>query len=429
MSNLRQHKNWIFATARQVAISAIAFAIVFGLADAARAQTFRVLHVFGGGGNDGALAYSGVTMDATGNLYGTTYNGGMLGWGVVYKLTHTGNSWTVGVINDFALSGGGIFPVGGVVFGPNGSLYGTTNGGGSNGRCGMGCGSVFSLRPSPTAGRTPSAPWVLTLLYYFDGGPGGGSPEYGDLAFDASGAIYGTASIGGAHNTGVVFQLKHSDQGYVESAIQSFTGPNGFYPYGSVVFDRAGNLYTTAFEGGANDGGAVVELTPSDGGWAGNVIYSFAGSNDGYNPKAGLVVDRSGNLYGTTFGGAYPGYSNGTVFELTPSNGGWQESILHAFPFAPQQLPGGPVSPVVMDAAGNLYGATTGGGAFGWGTIFQLTPSGGGWTYRDLHDFSGPDGTNPYGALALDPNGNLYGTTSLGGSSCNCGVVWELQMH
>jgi len=392
----------------------------------AAAQTFSVLHMFNGGGHDGALPYSGVTLDAAGNLYGTTYYGGNEGWGVVYKLARTGDHWAVTVINDFAASGGGNAPIGGVVFGANGTLYGTTTG---HVYCEMGCGAVFSLRPASSSGRTPAAPWVLTPIHYFTGGPDGGVPLYGNLAVDASGNIFGTTSTGGTNSAGVVFQFEPAGQGYTENVIQNFTGDNGYFPYGSVLADPDGNLYTTASAGGANGGGAVIEITPSGGGWIGNVIYSFAASNDGWNPKAGLTRDRAGNLYGTTYSGDYPDYSNGVVFELTRSNGHWQETILKAFPYVPQQPPSGPISPVVLDSAGNLYGTTNGGGAFGWGTVFELSPSAGGWTYRDLHDFSGADGTNPYGALAIDGNGNLYGTTSLGGTSCNCGTIWELQTH
>lgn len=430
MANTRQRWIRLYGMCRRAAVPVLELAILFGLASGsvtAHAQTFSVLHNFGGGGNDGALPYAGVTLDAAGNLYGTTYNGGTFGYGVVYKLTPTGNNWTLSVINDFALSGGGVFPESRVVFGPNGTLYGTTSGGGSNGHCGMGCGSVFQLRPSPTVGHTPSAPWVLTLLYNFVEGDDGAVPLFGDLVFDSSAAMYGTASIGGANNTGVVFQLKPSGQGYVESAIQSFTGPDGYYPYGSVVFDRAGNLYTTAYEGGADGSGTVIELTPSGGEWTETTIYSFSAANDGRNPEAGLILDHSGNLYGTTYAGTPAAYADGTVFELTPSNGGWAESILHAFPYVANQHSGGPVSPLVMDAAGNLYGTTMGAGAYGWGRIFQLTPSNGGWTYKTLYDFTGgPDGAYPYGALALDANGNLYGTTSIGGNCC--GVIWEIKM-
>jgi uncharacterized repeat protein (TIGR03803 family) len=237
-------------------------------------------------------------------------------------------------------------------------------------------------------------------------------------------------------NLGVVYKLTPSGRGYSESVLHNFTdgyngGDDGYHPYGSVVLDTVGNLYTTASMGGANEVGVVIELTPSNGEWIETLIHSFAGqSPDGFQPMSGLIVDRAGNLYGTTYRGEPYSYSNGTVFELMPLGGGWTESILQGFPLVSSQPPGGPQSALAMDAAGNLYGTTTGEGAYGWGNVFELTPSEGGWSYRDVYDFTGAsDGGYPYGTLAFDSDGNLYGTASVGGGnpSCNCGVVWEIQ--
>ena len=144
----------------------------------------------------------------------------------------------------------------------------------------------------------------------------------------------------------------------------------------------------------------------------------------GNDPWAGLIIDPSGNLYGTTTGGGSG--SGGTVFELTPANVGWTFKTLYSF----SGNGGGPSDKLVMDAAGNLYGTTYIDGAYGYGTVFKLTPSNGGWTYTSLHDFTGgSDGANPISSLVFDANGNLYGTASQGGTgNCpgGCGVVFEI---
>ena len=213
-----------------------------------------------------------------------------------------------------------------------------------------------------------------------------------------------------------------------EKVLHSFSGgADGTYPYGGLIFDAAGNLYGTTTSGGTSNTGTVFELTPAAGGtWTEKVLHSFSGGTDGIHPYAGLIFDAAGNLYGTTdLGGAY-GY--GTVFELTPAAGGtWTEKVLHNF------NNGGtdgtrPYARLTFDAAGNLYGTTYGGGAYNsYGTVFELTPAAGGtWTEKVLHSFgSGTDGLIPYGGLIFDAAGNLYGTTAYGGTN-DLGTVFEL---
>ena len=167
-------------------------------------------------------------------------------------------------------------------------------------------------------------------------------------------------------------------------------------------------------------------MTPSLSGWTETVLYNFRGPNDGVVPYGGLVLDPAGNLYGTTpYGGAGGG---GTVFELTPSNGGWVFGVLYSFVL---EGTGGPTDTLARSAAGNLYGTVFSGGNFngcsgyGCGSVFELSPSGGGWIFTSLHEFhDGKDGGNPYAGVILDPAGNLYGTTSglLGGD----GSVFEI---
>ena len=201
--------------------------------------------------------------------------------------------------------------------------------------------------------------------------------------------------------------------------LHAFTGsPDGADPASGMIFDQAGNLYGTTQFGGCSLGcGTVFELTPSASGWTETVLYNFQGANDGAILYGGLVLDPAGNLYGTTvYGGAGGG---GTVFELTPSNGDWDFSVLHSFVLQPT---GGPTGTLARSAAGNLYGTVFSGGngcsGYGCGSVFELSPSAGGWTFTSLYEFNdGRDGGNPYAGVTLDSAGNLYGTTSglLGG--------------
>jgi uncharacterized repeat protein (TIGR03803 family) len=187
-----------------------------------------------------------------------------------------------------------------------------------------------------------------------------------------------------------------------------------------VIFDRVGNLYGTTVAGGAYSGGLVFQLTPSGSGWTETILHNFQGPSDGTFPIGGLIFDQAGNLYGTTSGNG----GTGSVFELSPSQGGWTFTLLHDF--TPIRGLSGPYAGVTMDAAGNLYGDTLG-GAYGYGEIFKLTPEGNGsWTYTDLYDFFGAeDGSMPYGKVLVDNNGNLFGTASEGGAH-GAGVIWEI---
>ncbi len=197
----------------------------------------------------------------------------------------------------------------------------------------------------------------------------------------------------------------------------SQTGDGGCDPESGVVLDSAGNLYGTTFLDGADDGGTVYELTPSG---TLTVLHSFGELNDGANPFGGLLMDQQGNLYGSTTEG--PGGSNGgTVYELQPSGDSWTYSTLTAL-----SGDGGPADAPTMDAAGNLYFTSNADGTLGFGNVFKLTPSGGSWIYTDLHDFNANNGGyDPTGSVALDAQGNLYGTTPETSSS-RWGEIWEL---
>jgi uncharacterized repeat protein (TIGR03803 family) len=213
-----------------------------------------------------------------------------------------------------------------------------------------------------------------------------------------------------------------------EKVLHSFgNGTDGLYPYAGLIFDAAGNLYSTTEYGGIHGQGAVFELSPREGGgWTETVLHSFGQGTDGSYPDRGLVFDAAGNLYGTTIGGGI--HYNGSVVELSPrQRGGWTEQVLHSFNANGTDgyyLYGG----LIIDTAGNVYGTTNDGGTLGYGTVFELTPGwGGDWSERVLHSFgrNDSDGSLPYDGLIIDTAGNLYGTTNDGGIYSG-GTVFEI---
>ena len=384
--------------------------------------TEQVLYSFSTNGPVGALPWAGLIFDAVGNLYGTTYEGGTHDVGTVFELMpKAGEGWTEQVLYSFNNNGAdGAGPAAGLIFDKNGNLYGTTSEGGTHG-----VGMVFELAPAQGGG------WTEQVLYSFStNGPVGADPAAG-LIFDAAGNLYGTTNRGGTHDFGTVFELTPNagGGGWTETVLYHFSNyPDGAYPVAGLIFDAAGNLYGTTGGGGTRDVGTVFELTPkAGGGWTETVLYNFSTKGPvGAYPYAGLIFDGAGNLYGTTSEGGTRGV--GTVFELTPkAGGGWTEQVLYNFS---TNGPVGayPFAGLIFDAAGNLYGTTNRGGTHGYGTVFELTPTaGGGWTEAVLYSFStnGPVGAYPDAGLIFDKNGNLYGTTYEGGTD-NSGTVFEL---
>ncbi|MGA2373610.1 MAG: choice-of-anchor tandem repeat GloVer-containing protein [Candidatus Korobacteraceae bacterium] len=413
-----------FCTRSRSATAALATAIVLVLtgavAQSAQAQTYQVLYNFTGG-QDGAYPEAGLTMDGGGNLYGTAYQGGSMNRGTVYKLAHRGTGWALSPLYNFTGQGDGGAPIAGVVFGPNGTLYGTTEFAGQD--CGEGCGVVFNVRPPTAICKTVICPWTETVIYSFRGDTDGANPGYGDLTFDQAGNIYGTTYFGGTNSQGVVYKLTPSNGKWTESAIHTFSGASdGENPYSSVIFDTSGNLYGTTFAGGAHGYGTVYQLTPNGSNWTENTLYAFQSATNGGKPFGGVVFDTAGNLYGATSSGGSG--SGGTAYELMPSNGSWTFDLLYSFTGS-AYLPGSYGS-LTKDSAGNFYGTTVKDGANGVGSVFKLTPSNGGWTLTDLYDFAGgSDGEIPYGSVLIDASGNLYGTASGGGAN-GYGVIWEI---
>lgn len=396
------------------------FAATIVAAPQAHAQTFTVLHAFSHGAA-GSYPEAGVTLDAGGNLYGTTMEGGDQDRGTAYQLKHAGTGWVLNTLFTFEDVDDDA-PVNRVQFGPGGLLYGTT-------------GSLYKLQPSATTCMSALCPWNVHLLHVFQGWPTDGGGPRGDLSFDQAGNIYGTTFLGGlTYNIGTVYEQTPSGQ---ESVLYAFTGYNtdGQNPWGGVVLDNAGNLYGTTVGGGNSENclygcGTVFELTYTQGtGWTETILYNFQNGSDGYFPRGGVIFDRAGKLYGTTSSGGVGcnGYGCGTVFELSPSNNGWTYRLLYSFAGDCAETDCGPQTSLTMDAAGNLYGTTLYDGGSRLGNVFELAFSNGNWTYRDLHDFTGSsDGAFPYSNVTIGPDGSLYGTASEGGNPNCCGTVWKI---
>jgi uncharacterized repeat protein (TIGR03803 family) len=293
--------------------------IVFKLTPGAGGTwTETVLHNFSWNDEDGFNPMAGLIFDGAGNLYGTTSAGGSYGEGTVFELTpQAGGTWTETVLHSFAGgSSDGASPYAGVIMDATGNLYGTTYAGGGSSFCKIsrssGCGTVFQLAPG--AGGT----WTETVLYifpYFRSATG--SHPYAGLISDAMGNLYGTTVNGGGHGYGSVFKLTPGAGGtWTEKVLHSFNDDDGDAPYGSLIFDAAGNLYGTT-SGGARAVGSVFKLLPgADGKWTEKVVHSFSSEGGGWNPHASLIFDAAGNLYGTTLDGG--AYNDGTVFEITP---------------------------------------------------------------------------------------------------------------
>jgi len=400
------------AAVRVVTIFAM---LVLFCSPAAQSQAFQVLYSFTGD-EDGHYPVAGLTLDRAGNLYGATTS--ETGPGAVFRLQSTGSGWAVSNLYTFHVSDGAS-PAVRIVFGPDGTLYGTTVYGGT-----FDYGTVYNLRPPATACLNQPCPWIETVLYSFQGGEDGQLPTLVEPVFDGAGNLYGTTYAGGTVSVagGVIFRLSPSHGSWTESVIHSFGGTD--HPVGGVVIDADGNLYGTTTNGGNQALGYVFQLALP----AGQLtdLYDFQGNDDGAVPIGGLLIDASSTLYGTTTTNRYSN-GGGTVFALSPGSP-WNFTLLAGLTGS-----GGPQGNLAMDAEGNLYGTTFGDGAYQFGSVFKLTRTPGGWIYSTLHDFTdGQDGGYPIGGPILDANGNLYGTATTGGrrdGNCpfyGCGVVWEI---
>jgi len=412
-------------------------------ADGVTDYTFSVLYSFCLTCGDGQYPFSGLIADSVGNVYGTTTAGGFWLDGTVFEVDATGHETALYDFCslEFCLDGNSTFA--GVIQDATGNLYGTTYLGGPNG-----FGTVFKL-------STPLVSGTETVLYSFCPGQGASGCTDGflpvaGLILDPEGNLYGTTPGGGANSNpncpstfnlfhcGVVFKL---DTAGNETVLYNFcSAPNcsdGAAPYAGLIRDAAGNFYGTTSGGGASGGGTVFKLDETG---HETVLYSFCsapGCADGENPQAGLIQDAAGNLYGTTVAGGnsdsgcLPGSQSGTCGTVFKVDTTGQETVLYSFcPAAGCADGASPVSALVQDAAGDLFGTTQFGGttlpgfAYGGGTVFALDNAG---HYSVLHSFCSSsaycaDGSRPEAGLVQDVAGNLYGTTQDGGATPGAGV-------
>ncbi len=375
------------------------YGIVFKL-DPEGNETF--LHAFTPD-TDGAEPNGNLVFDGSGNLLGTTSYGGSGSSGVIYRMTLAGAET---VLYSFAGTTDGYHPNAGVTLDPTGSLYGTTEFGGSEAGA-YGHGVVFRLDVQNN----------FTVLHTFQGGTDAADPNSA-LIRDQSGNLFGTASYFMPGNGSAVFKVSPAGQ---ESVLFAFTGSpsKGADPIG-LLSGSNGDFYGVASGGGTQGDGLIYSLTSSG---QQTVLYNFPNSYGGYSPTFNLARDKSRNFWGVTNDGVVSGtgYDGGTVYEMTPSG---QETVLYAFgPFFSGEY--GPSSGVVFDAAGNAYGETSDGGIYDAGDVYKITPDG---QESILYSFGGQNGIggeSPQGGLTIDSDGNLYGAASSGGLDYG-GVVFKL---
>jgi uncharacterized repeat protein (TIGR03803 family) len=425
-----------------IALVAIAPVVLALLAStAAFAQTLPTLHRFAAQ-SGGTIPLSGTLLaDQSANLYGTTNYGGASNDGTVFELSPpvTDGAWTETVLHSFAGGSDGVSPTGHLVADAVGNLYGVTAFGGSGSS-----GIVYQLVPPATTGGG----WTENVLYSFQGFADGSFPSAG-LIFDSSGNLYGETGFGGScatnQGSGTIYELSPPTvpgNPWTKTTLFSFTqncgGTDGHSPSGGLVLGKGGALYGTTTFGGAPQGtepaeGTVFRLGPPVAGkteWTFSTLHTFTVGTDGMNPRAGVVFDSKGNLYGTTQAGgdlsACPSGTPGcgTAFELSPAGGGvWNETIIYAFTGGNDG--GDPFTPLLVDGNGNLYGTATNGGVGtcagsqlgGCGSVFKLIPpstSGGTWTEVTLHTFTGTssDEGMPYSGVIFGKNHRLFGTVA-----------------
>lgn len=387
-------------TRKQRCSRALALAIMLGLAVAplsAQGQTLTVLYSFTGG-IDGSNPDDGLLLGSTGRFYGTTISGGLFGEGALFSVSLAGHET---VLHQFSENrADGSVPITPLAQDSLGYLYGTTSEGGSPACDTLGCGTVFRLNPSVSNS--------FVVLHSF----AHGGTEYipNEVLVDSSANVFGTAQGGRLHHGGV-FEI---DSAGKYSVLYSFSGGNdGSNPLGGLLLSTKGTLYGTTHDGGAFNQGVIFKLSGSG---VETVLYTFTGGADGAHPQSRLVLDNSSNLCGTTSGGGTAGL--GTVFKLDKTG---KETVLHSFTGGADG--GTPNGDLIRDQAGNLYGVTPTGGAFNLGTVFKVDAATG--TESVVYSFTG--GTNakfPNGNLVLDTAGNFYGAA--GGGAFGFGTVFKL---
>jgi uncharacterized repeat protein (TIGR03803 family) len=288
------------------------YGTVYELSHSKTGWIFKVIHTFQGG-DDGVvgIGVSGLVLDKVGHLYGVTEMGGTAGYGTIFELSRTGSKWNKKTLYNFASGADAQDPLMGLTWDNAGNLYGATVGGGADG-----CGAVFELAHKKDA-------WKESVIYNFTGGGDGCWPEFGSLTIPKSGEIYGTTGAGGSDNQGVIYLLKRSDGTWSETTLYDFTGAgDGGQVFAGVTLDPAGNIFGAAAYYGTDSYGTVVKLTKEKSGYQEKTLQDFTGSDGGY-PYGNIMVDATGNLYGTTFRGGNLSCNSvnqgcGVVFEMKP---------------------------------------------------------------------------------------------------------------
>ncbi|HEV2325351.1 MAG TPA: choice-of-anchor tandem repeat GloVer-containing protein [Terracidiphilus sp.] len=381
----------------------------------ASAQSLTTLVSFNGS-NGAAPYYGNLTSDANGDLFGTTEAGGANGVGTVFEIALTASGYATAPATLVSFTGtDGAYPLSGLITDANGNLFGTTEAGGANGY-----GTVFEILKSGSG--YASAP---TTLVSFDDNDGA-FPQ-SSLIIDSKGNLFGTTFLGGAAGAGTAYEIVNSGSSYASTptTLVSFDGADGSEPVAGLVADSNGDLFGTTASGGESGAGTAFEIVSTTSGYdtAPVTLVSFNGA-DGTNPYSGLIIDAGGNLLGTTNSGGAYGY--GTVFEIVNTSGVYSSTPTTLVNFDDNDG-AYPVATLIADANGNLFGTTTGSGASGNGTIFEIANSTSGYatTPTTLISFNGADGAVPYSGLIADANGNLFGTTLVGGASGD-GTVYEV---
>jgi uncharacterized repeat protein (TIGR03803 family) len=351
------------------------------------------------------------------------------GKGNLYGATGFGGTYNSGVV--FMLSaagetilyefkgqsnGDGASPHGRLAFDGNGNIFGTTQSGGTNGT-----GTVYEISPVRGGG------WTETVIYNFSaGGLDGADPSAG-MTIAPDGTMFSTTPDGGAYGAGVIFGMQKTANGWKQEVIHSINYPSdGGFPYEGLTRDAAGNLYGAAPSGGVGGNGVIYRLSFTKGAWVDTVLYSFTGQNgDGSGLYwIDLIGDKSGNIYGaTSFGGTN---GTGTVWELVKGSNGYTEKILYEFGAAGSGDGNSPYGGLAMDSKGNLYGTTLNGGSSNQGAVYAITKQGTSWKETVVHNFTGgtADGEQPTGNPCIAGSA-LYGMAEMGGTS-NQGVVYRI---
>ncbi|MGH6887763.1 MAG: choice-of-anchor tandem repeat GloVer-containing protein [Rhizomicrobium sp.] len=400
---------WIFALSRKRLFGAALLSGLLLSSQCFAVTTFKVLYTFTGTTDGGVPSNGSLILDANGNLYGTTEHGGEYDSGTAYEVSTNG---TETVLHSFAEGSGG-FPPDALVMDKKGNLWGTTDGGGNQTDCGV----IFEI-----TGATEK------LVHTFTGEPDDGCAAFAAMIIGGDGNFYGTSTGGGKYNRGTVFELAPDG---TDKLLHFFgSGRGGYSPFAGVFMDASGNFYGADAGGGSRGFGTLFEIVPSG---HEAVLHSFKGSRkDGSIPDGRLIRDQSGNFYGTVLGGGRAGCEAnlgcGAVFKLTPDG---KETILHFFKGG-RRDGANPSDGLIADGAGNLYGTTWYGGAsctpepaYGCGTVFKVAPDGSETILYNFSKNNGANGANPVAGLVADAAGNLYGTASFGGAY-GYGTVFEI---